>query len=97
MKKAGFPDSYNSTQVAAQPGYPDGYNVFTGKTKYSEWLFVATVKSVPTTTIRQKASHSNTSRINFESMTSSLIRTMTSLHPERKLATSPRSSNTMQN
>jgi type II secretory pathway pseudopilin PulG len=54
LKKAGFPDIYNSTQVVAQPGYPDGYNVFTGKTKYSEWLFVATVKSVPTPTIRRR-------------------------------------------
>ena len=50
LKKAGFPDIYNSTQVVAQPGFPDGYNIFTGKTKYSEWLFVATVKSVPTPT-----------------------------------------------
>jgi type II secretory pathway pseudopilin PulG len=51
LKKAGFPDIYNSTQVVARPGYPDGYNVFTGKTKYSEWLFVATVTSAPTTTL----------------------------------------------
>jgi type II secretory pathway pseudopilin PulG len=56
LKKAGFPDVYNATQGVAQPGFPDGYNIFTGKLKYSEWLFVATVKSVPTPSIGTKTS-----------------------------------------
>jgi type II secretory pathway pseudopilin PulG len=60
LKKAGFPDVYNTTQVVAQPGFPDGYNIFTGKFKYSEWLFVATVKSVPTPTIGTKTRLSTT-------------------------------------
>ena len=50
LKKAGFPDVYNKTQVVAQPGFPDGYNILSDKMKYSEWLFVATIKSVQTPT-----------------------------------------------
>jgi len=50
LKKAGFPDVYSKTQVVAQPGFPDGYNILSDKMKYSEWLFVATIKSVQTPT-----------------------------------------------
>jgi len=50
LKKAGFPDVYNTTQVVAQPGFPESYNIFSDKMKYSEWLFVATIKSAQTPT-----------------------------------------------
>jgi type II secretory pathway pseudopilin PulG len=60
LKKAGFPDVYNATKGVAQPGFPDGYNIFTAKLKYSEWLFVATVKSVPTPSIGTKTHLSTT-------------------------------------
>jgi type II secretory pathway pseudopilin PulG len=50
LKKAGFPDVYNTTQVVAQPGFPESYNIFSDKMKYSEWLFVANIKSAQTPT-----------------------------------------------
>jgi type II secretory pathway pseudopilin PulG len=50
LKKAGFPDVYTTMQAVTQPGFPAGYNIFSDKMKYSEWLFVATIKSAQTPT-----------------------------------------------
>jgi type II secretory pathway pseudopilin PulG len=51
LKKAGFPDTYSAAQAEPQPGFPSDMNNFSDKKKYSEWLFVATVKSVQTSTV----------------------------------------------
>jgi type II secretory pathway pseudopilin PulG len=55
LKKAGFPEAYNTPPKDIQPGFPTDMNNFSDKKKYSEWLFVATVKSVQTPTIRRSS------------------------------------------
>jgi type II secretory pathway pseudopilin PulG len=55
LKKAGFPEAYNTSPKDTQPGFPADMNNFSNKNKYSEWLFVATVKSVQTPTIRRRS------------------------------------------
>jgi len=54
LKKAGFPDIYSGTQVVTQAGFPVDSNNFSDKMKYTEWLFVSTIKSVQTRTTGTK-------------------------------------------
>ena len=54
LKQAGFPDIY-SMQSITQPGFPVDGNNFSDKKKYSEWLFVSTIKAVQTQMTGTKA------------------------------------------